>query len=163
MFVIQDSREKTPWNLVDYEAHIACLHTGDYSIHNEKLDKYSDEDLNHFLCLERKKSVSELFSNITTVRFQKCIDRMSKFQHKFLVLEFNFDDVLKFPFGSSIPRSKWRFLRNKAPYILACLCGMSVNYGINVVYAGGSGNASIIASDLIKRCIKSLEKTDGHS
>jgi ERCC4-type nuclease len=52
--IIVDTREQKPWSFENYTTAIRKLDTGDYSI----------EGLEHLLCIERKRSVSEIANKI---------------------------------------------------------------------------------------------------
>ena len=64
--IIIDTREQQPWS---FEHHVTS---------NEKLDTgdYSVKGLEEILCIERKKSVSEIANNITEKRFKDVIESL---------------------------------------------------------------------------------------
>lgn len=160
--ILIDNREQQNWLDESWKTAHVTLETGDYSIAQSSSlqSKYTDKDLNHFLCLERKKTVSELAQNLTKSAFKKEIERLANFKHKFLILEFSYTDVVNYPYNSSIPRSRWRKIRVRAPFILACLSGMMIHSNIQVIFAENRAGAIAIASEIIKRCIKILEKKE---
>ena len=82
--IIVDTREQQPWSFEDYSTSIAKLDTGDYSI----------EGLEEIICIERKKSVSEVANNITESRFKDVINRLKEIKYPFVLLEFDLNDVL---------------------------------------------------------------------
>ena len=92
--VIVDTREQQPWTLKYHSTAIQKLDTGDYSVQGY-------EDL---ICIERKHSISEFVSNMSEKRFLDVLNRMTKYKYSYIVMEFNFDDVLNFPIGSDIPK-----------------------------------------------------------
>ena len=95
--IIVDTREQKPWQFNEYATAVRKLDTGDYSV----------EGLENILCIERKRSVSEIANNITESRFKDVLSRMSKYRFPFILLEFDLQDVLNFPVGSEIPKSVW--------------------------------------------------------
>lgn len=138
--IIIDTREQIPW---EFGAHVTSrekLDTGDYSI----------EGLADVLCIERKQSVSEIANNITESRFPKFLERMSLFPHKFMLFEFDLDDVYQFPVGSDIPKSKWEKLRISNNYILKNISLFMIDYGINVIFCGDSDNAEKMAVRIMR-------------
>mgnify|MGYP003403613170 CR=1 FL=1 len=137
--ILVDSREKLPYTF-STPFQVCKLDTGDYS-----LDGYS-----HIFTVDRKASVSELAGNLTQKRFKNELERMAKIPHSFLLLEFSFDDILRFPYGSDIPRKRWRYLKVKAPFIISSLSTISIHYGVQVIYAGNRDNARDILMGLFK-------------
>jgi len=142
--VIVDTRERLPWALSSSQINEIIyrkLDTGDYSI----------EGMEDILCIERKKSVAEVSTNITSERFHKEVERMSKFKHAFLILEFDIDDVMIFPKGSKIPKNQWRKIRTKGPFIRKYLAEIMVKHNIHVLYCGDADNASYEAVSIMRR------------
>ena len=99
--VIKDTREQDGWFFSSYDKcegmEIGTLHTGDYT-----LKGYED-----IVCVERKASVSEIAMNLGRKKkpFQEEIERMKDFHFSFLILEFDMNDVLKYPEGSRVPKN----------------------------------------------------------
>lgn len=141
MNILIDSREKHPYKFSG--ATCTKLDTGDYSI----------EGYEHLLSIDRKATVSELAGNLTEKRFAAELERMSLIKHSYLLLEFSLDDILKYPVGSDIPRSRWRYLRIKAPFIIAALTKITLS-GVHVIYAGDRDNAIKIITAIFKNCEK---------
>lgn len=137
--IIQDSREQQPFHFRDYETIVRKLDTGDYSF----------EGGEHFISVDRKKSVSEIAQNFTTQRFAKEVERLCLISHSYLLLEFSFNDILKYPFGSNIPKRRWRWLKIKPPFLISCLAKLSLR-GIHIIYAGDKSNAQQICLSLLK-------------
>ncbi len=146
---IIDTREKEPWKLtastID-EVISRKLDTGDYSI-----EGYEDK-----LCIERKRSVSELAANVSQIRFKYELERMIKIPYRFLVLEFSVQDILDYPVCSGIPQSRWKKLKVKGDYILLCLSQFQVKYGIHVVFAGNASNGAYLCTNIMKRVYERL-------
>lgn len=145
--VIIDSREKSPWTLknsVVSNFEVKKLDTGDYAI----------KGLEDVLCLERKKSVSEIALNMNEERFKRVLERMAEFEYKFLICEFSMQDIMDYPVGSNIPKSRWKKMRIKAPYIMRRISEMQTRYGIHVVLAGNAANAEHAATNIIKRVVE---------
>ena len=143
--IIRDTRERVGyWEF----SEAVCdgliertLKTGDYSI-----DGMEDK-----ICIERKKSVSELALNVTSDAFQREIIRIEQYPHRFLILEFGIDDIKQYPIGSNIPKKAWDKVKVKGRYILKVLSDIQVNRGIHVIYAGSKNNAIQIAATLMHR------------
>lgn len=143
--IIVDTREQKPWHFEEeYAVAHSKLETGDYSI----------EGLEDILCIERKRSVSEIANNLTEKRFDDFLSRMSKYKFPFLLLEFSVDDILSFPIGSDIPKRLWEKIKISPNYILARMIQMSYLYNIHVIYCGSTSNAEKYAIGLMKKIHK---------
>ncbi len=130
-----------PWEFGFHTTSRRKLDTGDYSI----------EGMEHLLCIERKRSVSEIANNITEKRFKDVLDRMNQIPHSFILLEFDLEDVYQFPIGSDIPKKLWDKMRITNKYILKYLTSIQLNYNIHIIYCGDSDNAEKMAVQLMKR------------
>ena len=107
--IIVDTREQLPWDFEENTIAKEKLDTGDYSV----------KGLEDILCIERKRSVSEIANNLTEKRFDDVLSRMSKYKFAFLLLEFSVDDILSFPIGSDIPKRMWDKIKISPNYIIA--------------------------------------------
>lgn len=144
MQIITDTREKTPWIFSDKVCAKVLsrkLETGDYSI----------EGMEHLLCIERKRTVAEIALNVFEPRFKVELERMQKYKYRFMIMEFDMDDIRKFPVGSDIPKSRWAGLKVGSPYILKFISEMHVHYDVHVIYAGDRDNAIYVATNIMKR------------
>lgn len=162
MLILVDNREQKPWKFRGYDCHPCTLETGDYAMASEPHSKYTDEDLNYLLCIDRKGAVSELYQNVTQARFKKEIERMKQFRHAYLILEFNLSDIMRFPVGSDIPKRRWRYLRVKPPFVIGYLTTLMLE-GIQVIFAGNAENAQKIALSLMKKVYLEVEATNDKS
>jgi len=142
MIIVRDTREKVGyWEFEDFEMSIKKLDTGDYSI----------VGLEDILCIERKKSITEFCGNITQARFTRELERMEKYPYRFLILEFDVDDVMRYPIGSSIPKWKWAQLKITGKFIMSAISNIQIKHGVNVIFAGGPDNAKVCAMNIMKR------------
>ena len=138
--IIIDTREQLPWEFGNNVTSKQKLDTGDYSI----------EGMEHLLTIERKQSVSEIANNITETRFPAFLERMSIIPHKFMLFEFDLDDVYQFPVGSDIPKSKWDKLRISNNYIMKNISLFHIKYGIHTIFCGDSDNAEKMAVRIMR-------------
>ena len=126
--IIVDTREKQPFELEFYGFATTRrkVDTGDIAI----------EGMENFLAIDRKKSVSELASNLFEdyTRFKKEMIRMSEITHSFLILEFPIEHVLLYPHGSNIPRRKWAYLRATPSGIYNKLDIIYKQYGVKTIF-----------------------------
>jgi len=128
--ILKDTREKLGWDFESYEKceamKIQGLKTGDYTL----------EGLETILCVERKASTGELSLNLGKKRktFEAEVERMSHFRWAYIICEFSIDDLMTFPVGSGIPRSKWKFIRMNGKFMWRKLSEYQEDYGIQVIF-----------------------------
>ena len=139
--IIIDTREHQAWEFPRHSTANKKLDTGDYSLGG----------LEDVLCIERKKSVSEIASNITEKRFEDVLERMTKYKYTYMIFEFSLTDVLMYPQGSEIPRHKWKYIRISPNFILKKLSEYMVNYNIKIIFGDSPKNAEKIAMALMRR------------
>lgn len=139
--IIVDTREQIPWEFGLHTTSKKKLDTGDYSM----------EGFEDIFVIERKRSVSEIANNITEHRFKDVLDRMHKIKHKFILFEFDLDDIYNYPVGSDVPKKIWDKLKINYKYILKYLSEIQIKYDIHIIYCGCSENAEKMAVSLMKR------------
>ena len=107
LVIIQDTREQQPWKFISDNRCIAqlvsCLSEGDYTL----------ADYPNLICIERKKSPSEIANNLGTnyTRFRNELERLRKYRFRYVVCEFTEEQLLIYPKGSKLP--KWVIKRIK--------------------------------------------------
>jgi len=152
--VIKDTREQDGWFFSPYDKcegmEIGTLHTGDYT-----LKGYED-----VVCVERKASVSEIAMNLGRKKkpFQEEIERMKDFHFSFLILEFNMEDVIKYPEGSSVPKSARSKVRVTGKYLLKCLMEFEIWYGTKIIFCGNKQNAFLVTNSIFKRLTELFDR-----
>lgn len=145
--VIKDTREKQGYFFNEYRNCLGMvdrkLDTGDYTI-----EGFEDK-----ICIERKASPTELALNLGSNKttFLKEIERMQDFEHRYLILEFNLEDLADFPKNSNIPEAKRKSIRVTGKYIIKCLTEFMIYDNINVVFCGNKHSAFLFVSSLLKR------------
>lgn len=142
--VIVDTREQTPWALKHYATASKKLDTGDYSI-----EGYED-----IVCIERKHNISEFVTNMNEKRFVDVLNRMTKYKYSYIIMEFNFDDILNFPIGSDIPKKMWDKLKVSPAYIIKYIADIQTKYNIHVLFCGSPTGAEKMALSLMRRVIE---------
>lgn len=147
--IIVDTREQKPWSFSTQASITHKLDTGDYSI----------EGLQNLLAIERKRNVAEVANNITEKRFKDVVERLKSIKHSFILLEFDLEDVMKYPIGSDIPKRLWDKIRISPAYIIKHLLDLQIDHNIKVIFCGNSSNAEKLALSIMKR-IHKLEKKD---
>lgn len=145
--VVKDTREQEGYFFNEFNTCKGMverkLDTGDYTI----------DGLENKICIERKGCIEELAVNLGQKKhaFLDEIERMKTFDHKFLILEFDLEDLLKFPDESRIPNKNKSSLKITGKYILKCLMEFQIYDGIQVVFCGNKHNAFLLVSSLLKR------------
>lgn len=146
--IIVDTREQIPWEFGHHNTAKHKLDTGDYSI----------EGFEDIIAIERKKSVSELATNLSESRFKDVLERLSKIKHPYMVFEFDIEEVYSFPVGSDIPKKLWDKLRISGNYIIKRLIEIQLEYNIQVVFCGDPSNAERFSVSLMKRIYERYSK-----
>lgn len=139
--IIIDTREQQPWIFEHHSKACEKLDTGDYSVRG----------LENLLCIERKKSVSEIANNITEKRFKDVVSRMTQYKYSFLLLEFDFDNVLSYPVGSNVPKKMWDKLKITPNFLIKHLVELQVFFNIKVLFCGSASNAERMALSIMKK------------
>lgn len=139
--IIIDTREQQPWNFPHHATANKKLDTGDYSI----------EGLENLLAIERKKSVSEFANNITESRFKDVVSRLSAMKYSFLLLEFDLEDILIYPVGSSVPKKMWDKIKISPSFIMKHILELQIYHNIKVIFCGDSDNAEKMADYILKK------------
>lgn len=146
--VLVDTREQHPWILKNHAKAVQKLDTGDYSI----------EGYENIICIERKHSISEFVTNMSEKRFIDVLNRMKNYKYSYIIMEFNFDDVLNFPIGSDIPKKMWDRLRASPAYITKYIAEIHTIYNIPVLFCGSVTGAESMALSLMRRVIENEKK-----
>lgn len=145
--VLKDTREKDGkgWWFEEDEYCAGTVQTkvdyGDYAIKGLE-DKFS---------IERKASVSEVATNINEKRFKAELEVLADFPHKLIILEFDWQDILRYPEGSGIPKYKRKYIKVSGNFIMSCLANIYINYNIPVIAAGNKFLAEKLAYVHLKR------------
>jgi hypothetical protein len=128
MIIIQDTREKYPWNFsfYDTEVQIKGLKTGDYSLCG----------LEENTCIERKRNLAEVSINLGSKwkQFSAELLRMCIFPHKIIILEFGEEKLDSFPVGSGIPENKWPQIRMSPGFLKKRLYSIKDTYDIDIIF-----------------------------
>lgn len=139
--VIIDTREQQPWSFDHYTTASRKLDTGDYSI----------EGLENLLAIERKKSINEIANNIVESRFKDVIERLSQTKYAYILLEFDLDNVLSYPIGSSLPKHMWDKVKISPSFIMKHILEWQMFHNIKVVFCGCASNAEKMAEFIMNK------------
>ena len=149
--VLRDNREQKP---LDFEyrktPYHVCLGTEDTTL---ETGDYTIKGLEDKLCVERKGSVSEIAQNLGTgnMRFMDEIARMASFPHKFIICEFPFSDLMRWPEGAGLSYAQQKKVRIRANYMIMRMTEFQVQNGIQVMYFDNRDQAQKYMSNLFKR------------
>ena len=94
------------------------------------------------LCIERKKSYTEICNNISkkdSPRFMRELEKMSAYKYAYIICEFTIHDVLK---GS-------KFTTLPPAYVLSVLTEIEAQLGIHVHFAGKE--AELLAYRILRK------------
>lgn len=143
--VIKDTREQIGWFFEKSDScngtEILKLNSGDYTVKGYE---------NQFT-IERKGKLSEFVTNLTDPRFYRELERMSQMKHAFLLLEFNMEDVMSWPYGAGLPNERIKYIKTSPHFIIMKVNEIMVKYNVKVIFAGDNGRD--IAYSLFKRII----------
>jgi ERCC4-type nuclease len=145
--VIKDTREQDGYFFREYSPCAGMidqkLDTGDYTI----------QGLEDKICIERKGCVEELAVNLGQKKytFLDEIERMASFPHKFIILEFSLEDLIKFPEETRIPIKNKASVKITGKYMLKCLIEFQLYNNVNVLFCGNKYNAFLAVSSIFKR------------
>ena len=110
------------------------------------------------LCIERKESVSEFAGNCGEKRFHRELEKMATFPHAFLLFEFNWADIERYPHGSGIPQRAWSSLRIKGKYMQRVISSIQLQHGIHVIACGDKVRAEQVAFLIMRKVYELYEK-----
>lgn len=145
--VIKDTREQDGYYFSSFDKCSGMieqkLDTGDYTIQG-----FEDK-----ICVERKGCVEELAVNLGQKKhaFLNEIERMKDFPHKFLVLEFSLEDLLKFPDETRIPVKNKAALKITGKYMIKCLMEFALYNNVQILFCGNKYNAFLAVTSIFKR------------
>jgi hypothetical protein len=146
MIILSDNSEKMPW---DFSFYSHCtgqeevnLNTGDYTL----------KGFEEILVIERKRNSGEIAINLGQKwkAFLKEFQRMEVFTHKYLICEFPFDDLLKFPVNSGIPKHLWSKIRINGKFLASRLTKTCEEYGVELIFTSGREEAQSIAMNIFQ-------------
>ena len=156
MIIIQDTREKMPWN---FESFSECegqireyVDAGDYVIQgNEQL-----------ITIDRKKSVTELANNlgIRIQRFRNEMERMQEYKYKYVVCEFPYEKLLMFPKGAGLPKTVLRKIRVKGKFLVKRMEQLFEEFGVEFVFSNNREEAQQKAIELFTKAIDGEQTKD---
>lgn len=140
MLILRDTREQNPWLFAN--AEIKTLKTGDYT-----LSGFEDK-----ICIERKGCVEEFSNNLVKdfSRFEKELDRMRVFDHKFIICEFPFGDVVDYPNSCKSKKAR-EASRISGKFLIKRISEIQLEYDVNVMFFDDRKSAMQYVDSLLRR------------
>tara|TARA_R100001377_G_scaffold85332_2_gene71673 strand:+ start:461 stop:940 length:480 start_codon:yes stop_codon:yes gene_type:complete len=145
--IIKDTREKKGhgwW----YDENAYCSGT---TVSKVDIGDYAIEGMEHLLCIERKESVAEFAGNCSEKRFHAELKKMSSFPIAFLIFEFSWADIERYPVGSSVPKYKWNEIKIKGKYMNRVITNARLEHGIHVIACGDKVRAEDTALYIMRK------------
>lgn len=136
MNIIRDTREKHGWSFEAYSDTYVIdkkLNAGDYTI----------EGCESSIIIERKSSVTEIANNLGKdyARFCREFDKLSTRCKKYIVCEFNYNELANFPKGSNIPEALKNKIRVSGNFLKYRVLELEQKYYIKFIFAGSREQA----------------------
>ena len=151
MIILQDTKEKQPWNFSFYNVEVEkkSLKTGDYSLKN-----FSNK-----VCIERKKTTGEIAINFGSKKkqFTNELLRMCLFPHKLIIFEFPEEYLDFFPNKSSIPQKTLKYIKISSYYLKKCIYSIKDTYGIDIIFCNNKEQAEQEAFLFLKESYDKLK------
>lgn len=145
MIIVQDSREKTPWNFISYNwckgQVIEKMSAGDYS-----LSGYKD-----LVCIERKRTVNELANNLGKKyeQFKSEMEKIIQYRFRYVVCEFTEQQLLIYPKGSNLPKNILSRLKISGKFLHKRVNEIQDNYGVEFIFCADRHEAKDKAMELL--------------
>lgn len=76
---------------------------------------------------------------------------MATFPFAFLIFEFGWADIERYPVGSSVPQSKWNQIRIKGKYMNRVISTARLEHGIHVIACGDKIRAEETAFYIMRK------------
>ena len=144
-----------PGNMFDAEEYSSAICIGT-RIDTLKTGDYTLVGYENVLCIERKGTVAEFAGNLWDKAFDRELERMLAFDARYIVCEFTFEDIIRFPAGSNIPHNKRHLLRITPQFLVMRVNEIMLKQKVPVVFAGTKGKE--FTSSLFKRVIENVPK-----
>jgi len=154
VIIVQDTREKEPWHLTSFaevkQQIVETVSAGDYVI----------KDKEHLITIDRKKKPAELANNLGMYkdRFERELERMREYKHRYVLCEFPYEKLVMFPKGSGLPVRVQRKVRAKGKFLVKQVERMSEEYEVEFIFCANREEAQEKAIELFKEALKSEDE-----
>lgn len=144
--ILRDDREKEKyrWTFAGHRCIKCRLDTGDYTLRGYE----------HKLAIERKRDVAEIHKNFGKnewPRFKAELERMDKIKHAYILFEFSYEDVSRYPFDLH-PYVR-RKIKIRGGYLHNRIRKIEQEYDVKIIFCGDKESAINIAYDIMKSVV----------
>lgn len=146
--ILVDTREQTPWV---FRRGRGCLGTKTATL---KTADYTLEGLEGHIALERKKSVTEVATNLFEDRFERELVRLASFPVARVVCDFPFSDVVDYPRVPAVPPFLRRRVRLTGAALVKRLNELWLEHPVPWVFTGSPRCSQLYALSLFKRILE---------
>lgn len=145
--ILRDDREKSRyrWTFAGHRCVKSRLDTGDYTVKG-----YED-----VLTIERKRDVAEIHKNLSKQewpRFKAELERMHDIKHAYILFEFSYEDVSRYPFD--LPPFVRRKIKVRGGYLHNRIRKIEEEYDIKVIFCGDKEQAINVAYEIMESVVK---------
>lgn len=150
MIIIQDTREKKPWNFKSFKECrgqvVDTVGAGDYIIKGEET----------LITIDRKYKPTELAENLGMhiKRFEREMERMQVYKFKYVLCEFPYHKLLKFPYGCGLPKFLIRRIRVTGKFLVKQVERLSEEYEVEFIFCDNRVEAQEKAMELFKEALE---------
>jgi len=139
VIIVQDTREKQPWQFAEGQT-VEKLDAGDYALQHS-----------FSIIIERKKGISELARNLGFKRpqFEAELEKMEPYEQRYVICEFSYEAMLKYPKGERIPRKLKRKIKMNGPYMATVISTLEEQYGVEFIFCEDRQTAKNQAEELL--------------
>ena len=156
MIIVQDTREKEPWQLTTFaeceEQIVKTVSTGDYIIKGKET----------LITIDRKKSPTELANNLGMhiKRFENEMERMQEYTYRYIICEFPYEKLLKFPYGCGLPKFLTKRIRVRGKFLIKQAKRLADKYGVEFIFCASREEAQERAIALFKGALENEKQQD---
>ena len=141
--ILRDDREKEKhrWTFAGHRCVKCRLNTGDYTL----------KGCENELAIERKRDVAEIHKNFSKQewpRFKAELERMNDIKHAYILFEFSYEDVSRYPFD--LPPFVRRKIKIRGGYLHNRIRKIEQEYDVKVIFCGNKEQAINIAYEIME-------------
>lgn len=150
MIILQDSKEKIPWNFSIYddvtEQRVIGLKTADYTMVGYESS----------FCIERKRTTGEISINLgqKAKQFANELVRMQTFDKRYIICEFSEYQLLEFPNYSDIPKYLHKKIKVTGKFLYKRIVDWTIKYDVELFFANNKDEAQDLAIELMRDYIQ---------
>ena len=77
--------------------------------------------------------------------------RLSQLKYSYLLLEFDLEDLLIYPVGSTVPKKMWDKVKISPAFLIKNILDLQLKHNIHIMFCGNSRNAEKLAEYIFKK------------